>query len=48
MAKKSEPPKPVSSNVHYKIASKVVWLGEVGAPDKAAAIEKIQSGGPRS
>jgi hypothetical protein len=39
MAKKSEPPKPPVWNV-YKIASKAVWLGAVGAPDEAAAMEK--------
>jgi hypothetical protein len=36
MAKKPEPPKPIIWNV-YKIASKAVWLGEVEAPDEAAA-----------
>jgi hypothetical protein len=35
MARKSEPAKPVSSKVHFKIASKAVWPGEVGARDKA-------------
>jgi hypothetical protein len=40
MAKKPEPTtKPISWNV-YKIASKAVWLGEVEAPDEAAAMEK--------
>jgi hypothetical protein len=39
MAKKPEPPKPISWNVH-KIASKAVWLGEVEAPDEATAIER--------
>jgi hypothetical protein len=39
MAKKPEPPKPIIWNV-YKIASKAVWLGAVGAPDEAAAMEK--------
>jgi hypothetical protein len=39
MAKKPELPKPISWNV-YKIASKAVWLGEVEAPDEAAAMEK--------
>jgi hypothetical protein len=44
MATKPEPPKPISWNV-YKIASKAVWLGQVWASDKAAAIEKIQAVG---
>jgi hypothetical protein len=35
MAKKPEPPKPISWKV-YNIANKAVWLGE----DKAAAMEK--------
>jgi hypothetical protein len=39
MAKKPEPPKPTSWTI-YKIASKAVWLEEVGAPDEAPAIEK--------
>jgi hypothetical protein len=39
MAKKSEPPKPIVWGV-YKIAAKVVWLGNVEATDEAAAIEK--------
>jgi hypothetical protein len=39
MAKKPEPSKPINWNV-YKIASKAVWLGEVEAPDEAAAMEK--------
>jgi hypothetical protein len=39
MAKKPEPPKPISWNV-YKIASKAVGLGEVEAPDEATAMEK--------
>jgi hypothetical protein len=39
MAKKSEPPKPISWNV-YEIARKAVWLGEVGAPDEAVAMQK--------
>jgi hypothetical protein len=39
MAKKPEPPKPLSWNV-YKIASKAVWLGEVEAADEQAAVEK--------
>jgi hypothetical protein len=34
-----EPPKPLVWNV-YKFASKAVWLGEVEAPDEAAAMEK--------
>jgi hypothetical protein len=39
MAKKTEPPKPIRWAV-YKIAAKAAWLGEVEAPDQAAAIEK--------
>jgi hypothetical protein len=39
MAKKPEPPKPVIWKV-YKIASKSVWLGDVEAPNEAAAMEK--------
>jgi hypothetical protein len=39
MAKKPQPPKPTSWNI-YKIASKAVWLGEVEAPDEAAAVAK--------
>jgi hypothetical protein len=40
MAKKPElPPKPVRWGI-YKIAAKAVWLGNVEAPDEAAAIEK--------
>jgi hypothetical protein len=39
MPKKPEPPKPISWTL-YKIASKGSGLGEVGAPDEAAAIEK--------
>jgi hypothetical protein len=39
MAKKPEPPKPISWNV-YKIAKKAVWRGTVEAPDKSAAVEK--------
>jgi hypothetical protein len=39
MARKPKLPKPRSWNV-YKIASKVVWLDEVEAPDEAAAMEK--------
>jgi uncharacterized protein YuzE len=39
MAKKPEPP-PISTWDIFKIAKKSVWLGSVGAPDKAAAIEK--------
>jgi hypothetical protein len=39
MAKKQEPPKPITWDI-YKIASKGVWLGGVDAPDEAAAIEK--------
>jgi hypothetical protein len=44
MARKSEPPKWIRWNV-YKISGKAVWLGEVGAVDKAAAIEKTQGTG---
>jgi hypothetical protein len=39
MAKKPEPPKATTWKI-YKIASKGAWLGEVDAPDEAAAIEK--------
>jgi hypothetical protein len=39
MAKKPEPPKPISWNVD-KLASKAVWLGEVEAPDEATAMER--------
>jgi hypothetical protein len=39
MAKKPEPPKAIVWKV-YKIASKAVWLGDVEAPDEAAAMEK--------
>ena len=39
MAKKLQPPNPISWNV-YKLASKAVWLGEVEATDEAAALEK--------
>jgi hypothetical protein len=39
MAKKPEPPRPIRWGV-CKIASKAVWLGNVEAPDEAAAIEK--------
>jgi hypothetical protein len=39
MAKKPEPPKPMSWDV-YKIAKKAVWLGTIEAPDKSAAVEK--------
>jgi hypothetical protein len=39
MAKKPEPPKLIRWNV-YKIASKAVWLGEVEAPDEAAAMQR--------
>jgi hypothetical protein len=39
MAKKPEPPKPLSWKI-YKIAAKAVWIGEVEAPNEAAAIEK--------
>jgi hypothetical protein len=39
MAKKPEPPKPITWNI-YKIAGKAVWLGEVEAPDDASAMEK--------
>jgi hypothetical protein len=37
MAKKPEPPKPIIWKV-YKIANKLVWLGDVETPDEAAAI----------
>jgi hypothetical protein len=40
MAKKPEPPpKPINWKV-YKIANKLVWLGDVEALDEAAATEK--------
>jgi hypothetical protein len=39
MAKKPGPPKPIGWTI-YQIASEGVWLGEVEAPDEAAAIEK--------
>ena len=39
MAKKPEPPKPIIWKV-YKIANKAVWLGDVEAPDEAAAMGK--------
>jgi hypothetical protein len=39
MAKKPEPPKLIIWKV-YKIANKLVWLGDVEAPDEAAALEK--------
>jgi hypothetical protein len=38
MAKNPEPPKPIVWKI-YKIASKAVWLGDVEAPDEAAAME---------
>jgi hypothetical protein len=38
-----EPPNPTSWQI-YEIASKGVWLGEVEAPDEAAAIEKAACG----
>jgi hypothetical protein len=37
MAKKPEPPKPMSWDV-YKIAKKAMWLGTVEVPDKGAAV----------
>jgi hypothetical protein len=39
MAKKPEPPKLIGWSI-YKIAAKQTWVGEVDAPDEAAAIEK--------
>ena len=39
MAKKPEPPKPITWSI-YKIAAKAVPLGTVEAPDEAAAVEK--------
>jgi hypothetical protein len=39
MAKKPEPPTPARWTI-YKLAAKQTWLGEVEAPDEAAAIEK--------
>jgi hypothetical protein len=43
MARKPEPPKLIGWNV-YKVGSKAVLLGEVEAPDEAAAIEKAAVG----
>jgi hypothetical protein len=42
MAKKPELPKPTNWSI-YRIAAKAVWMGEVEAPDEAAAIEKAAS-----
>jgi hypothetical protein len=39
MAKKSEPPKPLTWSIH-KLAAKAVRLRTVEAPDEATAIEK--------
>ena len=39
MEKKPEPPQPTTWAIH-KLAAKQTWLGEVEAPDEAAAIEK--------
>jgi hypothetical protein len=39
MAKKPEPPKPISWSI-YKIAAKRTWVGEVEATDERKAIEK--------
>ncbi len=39
MAKKPEPPQPISWSI-YRAAHKAIWIGEVEAPDEAAAIEK--------
>jgi hypothetical protein len=39
MAKKPEPPKPITWSI-YKIAAKAVRLGTVEAPNEATAIEK--------
>jgi hypothetical protein len=39
MAKKPKPSKPIRWGI-YKLAAKAVWLGNVEAPDEAAAIEK--------
>jgi hypothetical protein len=38
MAKRPEPPKPIVWGI-YEIATKAVWLGNVGAPDEATAIQ---------
>jgi len=38
MAKKSEPPKPISWDI-YKAASKAKWIGSVEASDESSAIE---------
>jgi hypothetical protein len=53
MARKPEPPKPITWNI-YKIAGKAVWLSEVEAPDEASAMEKtateikVAANGPMS
>jgi hypothetical protein len=39
MAKKPEPPQPVSWSI-YRMASKAIWMGEVEASDEATAIAK--------
>jgi hypothetical protein len=39
MAKKPEPPKPISWEI-FKVAAKAVRLGAVKAPDEATAVEK--------
>jgi hypothetical protein len=40
MAKTPEPPKPTTWRI-YKLAGKAVRLGNVEAPDEAAAIAKV-------
>ena len=41
MAKKPETPNLINWKV-YKIANKLVWLGDVEAPDEAAAVDKAR------
>jgi hypothetical protein len=40
MAKKPEPPPKLIIWKVYKIANKLVWLGDIEAPDETAATEK--------
>jgi hypothetical protein len=42
MTRKPQPPAPPKPAIWkvYKIASKAVWLGDVEAPDEAAAMDK--------
>jgi hypothetical protein len=37
LAKKPELPKPISWSI-YKLAARQTWLGDIEAPDEAAAI----------